>query len=334
MSKIKLSICIATYNRADFIGETLESIIPQLTDEIELLVVDGNSPDRTQSIVEQYSANCPQLRYVRLPAKGGVDQDYCKTVELAKGEYCWLFTDDDLLKENAVDRVIISLNNNDPDLVIVNAEVRDAHLKELLEGSRLAFNDDRIYDTNNFEDLLVDAGNYMSFIGCIVIKKSFWEPRDKVSYFGTEFIHIGVICQSPLPKHACIIAEPLIEIRYGNAQWKPRDFEIWMFNWPRLIWSFDGLDEKTKLAVVKAEPWRGFRDLISFRLKGSYTSSHYHEFLANKNMSIFAKLMTTIIAIIPVRTAFLLYVCWMTLRRREIDKFTLYDYNSVLGLSK
>jgi abequosyltransferase len=334
MTKIKLSICIATYNRAEFIGETLDSIIPQLTDEIELLVVDGNSPDRTQSIVEQYSANCPQLRYVRLPTKGGVDQDYCKTVELAKGEYCWLFTDDDLLKENAVVRVIKTLDNNDLDLVIVNAEVRDVHLKELLEESRLTFKDDRSYDRNNFHNLLVDAGEYMSFIGCIVIKKSFWKHRDKATYFGTEFIHVGVICQSPLPKYAYIITETLVEIRYGNAQWKPRDFEIWMFKWPRLIWSFDGFDEKTKLAVVKAEPWRGFGALIGFRFKGSYTSSHYHEFLSDKNISIFAKFMSIIIAMMPVRVAFLLYVCGIALRRREIDKFILYDYNSALGLSK
>ena len=35
-----LSICIATYNRADFISETLNSIIPQLDDDVELQVYD------------------------------------------------------------------------------------------------------------------------------------------------------------------------------------------------------------------------------------------------------------------------------------------------------
>lgn len=334
MTKIKLSICIATYNRADFIGETLESIIPQLTDEIELLVVDGNSPDRTQSVVEQYSANCPQLRYVRLATKGGVDQDYCKTVELAKGEYCWLFTDDDLLKEKAINRVIKTLDNNDFDLVVVNAELWDIHLKILLEKSRLSFDEDRNYDINTFENLIIDAASYMSFIGSIVIKKTFWDPRDKETYFGTEFIHIGVICQHPLPKSAYIITESLVKIRYGNAQWQPRDFEIWMFKWPRLIWSFDRLDEKTKSTVVKAEPWRSFGALIVFRIKGSYTLSHYHKFVATTNISFIAKIISRIIAIIPVHLALLIHICWVTLKRTEIDKFIVYDRNSALGLSK
>jgi len=116
-----LSICIATYNRAGFIGETLDSILHQLTDEVEIVVVDGASTDATPTVMERYAADCPGLRYVRLPAKGGVDQDYCKAVECARGEYCWLFPDDDLFKPGAVKRVLDELRNG-PCLVIVNAE--------------------------------------------------------------------------------------------------------------------------------------------------------------------------------------------------------------------
>ena len=51
-----LSICIATYNRASYIGETLDSIIPQLDDDVELLVVDGASTDNTEDVVRKYAA--------------------------------------------------------------------------------------------------------------------------------------------------------------------------------------------------------------------------------------------------------------------------------------
>ncbi len=103
MKSILLSICIATYNRADYIGQTLDSIIPQLDDDVELLVVDGASTDNTEAIVRKYTD--PRIRYVRLPVKGGVDQDYCKAVELARGEFCWFFTDDDILKPGAISAV-------------------------------------------------------------------------------------------------------------------------------------------------------------------------------------------------------------------------------------
>ena len=125
-----LSICIATYNRAGFIGETLDSIIRQLTDEVEIVVVDGASTDATRTVMERYAADCPGLRYIRLPEKGGIDQDFCKAVEYARGEYCWLFPDDDLFKPGAVQRVLDELRNS-YSLVIVNAEVMDRCLLDL-----------------------------------------------------------------------------------------------------------------------------------------------------------------------------------------------------------
>ena len=51
MTSPLLSICIATHNRADYIGETLDSIIPQLTDEVEIVVVDGASTDATRTVM-------------------------------------------------------------------------------------------------------------------------------------------------------------------------------------------------------------------------------------------------------------------------------------------
>ena len=77
--------------------------------------------------------------------------------------------------------------------------------------------------------------SFMSFIGCVVINRDLWLQREKKRYFGTEFIHVGVIFQAPLPGPALVIAEPYITIRFGNAQWTSRALEIWMFKWPNLI---------------------------------------------------------------------------------------------------
>ena len=95
-----LSICIATRNRANFIGQTIESIVSQVSDRVELLIVDGDSTDNTEEVVNSYAEKYSCIRYVRLPEKGGVDKDYCKAVEMAEGEFCWLFTDDDFRYSN------------------------------------------------------------------------------------------------------------------------------------------------------------------------------------------------------------------------------------------
>ena len=194
---IKLSICIATYNRARYIGETLNSIILQVNEDVEILVVDGASTDNTKEFIEGYERLCSQLRYVRLPVKGGVDEDYAKAVELACGEYCWLMTDDDILKDGVVKKVLDSIDKK-YGLIIVNAEVRDVELKNVLEERRLKFDNDRIYRSSDYRQFFIDTAFYLTFIGGVVIKKKLWDERDKTKYFGSLFIHVGVIFQEPI----------------------------------------------------------------------------------------------------------------------------------------
>jgi hypothetical protein len=101
------------------------------------------------------------------------------------------------------------------------------------------------------EHLFIDALNYLSFIGAVVIRRSIWLGRERVLYFGTEFVHVGVIFQKPLPGSALIIAEPFITIRFGYGQWTSRSFEIWMFKWPKLVWSFKDISSEAKRRVAR-----------------------------------------------------------------------------------
>jgi glycosyltransferase involved in cell wall biosynthesis len=279
VKKPQLSICIATYNRACYISATLESIIPQLDDDVELLVVDGASTDNTEDIVREFAQKESRIRYVRLSVKGGVDHDYDKAVELARGEFCWFFTDDDLLKSGAVAAVKAAINEGHG-LIVVNAEVRDRELSVILESRRIVMHDNKVYAPNDRECLFVDALHYLSFIGAVVIRRSIWLSRNRESYFGTEFIHVGVIFQKPLPESALIVAEPYIIIRYGNGQWMPRSFDIWMFKWPKLVWSFAHISDQAKQYITQQEPWRVLKNLILQRGSGAYTTQHYRVHLS------------------------------------------------------
>lgn len=300
MTKPLLSICIATYNRSTFIGETLDSIIPQLSDDVELLVVDGASTDNTETVVQGYADREPLIRYVRLAEKGGVDQDYCKAVELARGEFCWLFTDDDLLKPGAVAAVIAAINDG-YDLIVVNAEVRDSELTTILRHRQIGLQNNKIYMPNDMSGFFADTLHYLSFIGAVVIRRSIWLSREREPYFGTEFVHVGVIFQETFLSPVLIIAEPYIAIRYGNGQWKPRSFEIWMYKWPRLVWSFEKVSDQAKRNVTQLEPWRELRTLIWQRGKGVYTSQHYAKHFSTLPASILWKASAWLISQLPIK---------------------------------
>lgn len=312
-----LSICIATYNRSSYIAETLDSIIPQLSDDVELLVVDGASTDDTEVVVRSYMNHEPRIRYVRLAVKGGVDQDYCKSVEFARGVYCWLFTDDDVLKPGAVNAVKTAITEGH-DLIIVNAEVRDRNLKKLLSPQQIIVPCNKSYTHENFESFFVDALKYLSFIGAVVIRRNIWLSREKALYFGTEFVHVGVIFQKPLQKSALIIADPYICIRYGNGQWKPRSFQIWMFKWPKLIWSFETISDAAKQKVSPQEPWRKLSALLLLRGKGAYNIHHYCDFFSHLPLSKSWKICANIISRLPIKILSTVLRCYSRLVIKDL----------------
>ncbi|HEY0142002.1 MAG TPA: glycosyltransferase family 2 protein [Thermoanaerobaculia bacterium] len=278
-----LSICIATYNRARFLPETLDSVITGLPENVEVVIVDGASTDETPEVVREYQQRCERLRYFRQERNGGVDRDYDLAVQLAEGEYCFLFTDDDLLAPGAVQTILDVLTER-YSLVVVNAEVRTADMSTLVQPRRCRMVADRVYQPSEAEALFADTADYLSFIGGVVIRRDLWLARQREPYFGTVFIHVGVIFQQPLPAPALYLQQPLAAIRYGNAMWTARGFEIWMFKWPELIWSFRFPDE-AKRRVTAREPWRNVANLARFRAIGGFGPAEHERWIRARSAS-------------------------------------------------
>ena len=309
-------MCIATRNRAGFIGAALESIGTQSTDAVEIVIVDGASTDDTTQVVQSYQQRFPQIRYFRLDVNGGVDRDYSRAVELAQGQYCWFMTDDDVLKPGAIATVLLHLQR-DYSLIIVNAENRTVDQERVILSRRLPIDADRVYLPADMEALFVDAGSYLTYIGGVVILRALWNARDKASYFGTWFAHFGVIFQAPLPNNTLVIAEPLIGGRIGNISWSAKSFEIWMFRWPSLVWSMSLFSDVAKRRITPKEPWRNLKALLIARGDGSYAMTDYRYWIAPLPTTAFQRLAYQLIARLPVCAVWLGMFIYFSIFRRH-----------------
>ena len=129
-SPVKLSVCIPTYNRAAFIGETLKSILLQGGDQIEVVVMDGASTDNTAEVVATYQQRHANLVYHRGQANRGVDRDMATAVELACGEYCWLMSSDDLIAPGAIGIVLAEIASG-ADIYFCNVTLCDIHMRPI-----------------------------------------------------------------------------------------------------------------------------------------------------------------------------------------------------------
>lgn len=103
-----LSIVIPTYNRAAKLSATVAAILPQLTPECELLIVDNAStPSAEEALAEVTNlAGDHPCRIIRNTCNVGVSANVLRCFEYAKGVWVWVLSDDDLPLPDAVDTAL------------------------------------------------------------------------------------------------------------------------------------------------------------------------------------------------------------------------------------
>lgn len=93
----KVSVCLITYNHEDFIAAALDGVLMQETDfEVEILVGEDCSPDRTRDIVISYQQRYPErIRPLLREQNMGSSRNFVDTLQACKGEYVALLDGDD-----------------------------------------------------------------------------------------------------------------------------------------------------------------------------------------------------------------------------------------------
>ena len=95
---MKISIIIPNYNKADFIGETLNSLISQTYVNWEAIIVDDGSTDDSKKIIEKYADSDKRINHIFLEkSKNG--GSFCRNVGLnnASGQFVIFLDSDDIL---------------------------------------------------------------------------------------------------------------------------------------------------------------------------------------------------------------------------------------------
>jgi len=97
LSSPLVSVIIPTYNSENFIRLTLESVLSQSYQNIEIIIVDDNSSDSTLDIIKDISEDNPKIKYYSLPVNTGTPaapRNY--GVSMSKGEFIAFIDSDDL----------------------------------------------------------------------------------------------------------------------------------------------------------------------------------------------------------------------------------------------
>ncbi len=95
-----VSVLLPTYNREQWIGESIKSILNQTYGNLELIIIDDASTDKTRSIVRSYLEKDARITYTRQDTNKGKPAAVNRGLHIANGEYVWIFDDDDIAFPN------------------------------------------------------------------------------------------------------------------------------------------------------------------------------------------------------------------------------------------
>ena len=112
MSEKLVSIIMPTYNCANFIARTLDSVQAQTYKNWELIIVDDRSGDNTKEIVDEYIKNDSRISYHLLEVNSGAAVARTTAMKLAKGSYMAFLDSDDIWMPEKLERQIKWMTDN------------------------------------------------------------------------------------------------------------------------------------------------------------------------------------------------------------------------------
>lgn len=106
---IIISIIIATYNASKTLKRCIDSIIPQLTNSCELIIIDGGSNDVTNTIISQYKL---YIAYTVSEKDNGIYDAWNKGIKVANGKWIMFVGADDQLMPYAIREYLHFIKEN------------------------------------------------------------------------------------------------------------------------------------------------------------------------------------------------------------------------------
>lgn len=326
-----LSICIPTYNRSQYLLQTLKAFMPQvMPQQIPIYVSDNGSTDDTLNMLSQFKKDhYPLLFFRKNNSNLGIDRNIANAVRMASSRYVWLFGDDDVPCSYAVERILTHLSD-DYKLLVVNASTYNLDFSVRIEKRRVKLLHDRIYEPSEHERLLIDTASYTAFLGGLVVERNLWHSIPQEEFIGSDYIHVAVVYRYIIGYKALLLTEPLINIRLGGASWANRYFEVELINWPRTIWCLpsEHYSDRAKSKICAKKPIHSFKKMLATRAYGYYGKMEYTQYVQpDRTISSWKKRLFYAITLFPqklVKFCLVCYRCLQCIWGKPNLKLTLY----------
>ncbi len=119
---MKISVVIPVYNAEVYIERTIKSIILQNIEEMEIIIVNDGSNDKTIKIIQKYAKVDKRIKIIS-QLNNGVSSARNKGIENATGDYIFFMDADDILVEDTLNDLLYNAEKNKADILIGDIKI-------------------------------------------------------------------------------------------------------------------------------------------------------------------------------------------------------------------
>ena len=185
-----ISIIIPVFNKEFFLERCLESVLKQTYRNIEVILIDDGSTDKSKDICDSYASQYKRVKTVH-KNNGGVSSARNLGIDYANGSYIIFVDADDVVSPNYVEILYHYIINSDVDIIMCGLkEVHYRQGKEFVVNKQLERNEGNIL--NDFSSIYYNpnifmGGVYLKIYSTEIIKENKVRYRENIS-FGEDYV--------------------------------------------------------------------------------------------------------------------------------------------------
>lgn len=256
MELLKVSVITICYNAEKTIAKTIESVLSQDYENLEYIIIDGGSKDRTVDIIKKYDNK--KIHWIS-ERDNGISDAFNKGIKMATGDFIGLINADDYLLPHALANLILLCHDNTDVLygnTIVNDEenklklIKYAGPSEGLEYSLPFIHQSSLVRKAAYEQYGMYSEKYKICMDYELFAR-FYQGGAKFQFVNTFvscFTYGGTSCRHPFQT---ISEDVSIAEKYGLSHSKATIYKIKMY-----------MKNSIKIVLTKLRVWKMFYCLI------------------------------------------------------------------------
>ena len=171
-NEYKLSVVVLVYNTEYYLEDCLDSLVNQTLDDMEIICVNDESTDNSLNILRQYARKYDNITIIDQKNQGGAVAGN-NGLKIAKGEYVAIIDSDDIVVEDAYEKLYRKAKQTDSDIVAGKPVKYVSRYQREIAYKNNVWDEERTFTIDEFKEIYYDV-----FYWNKIYRREFVEKHD------------------------------------------------------------------------------------------------------------------------------------------------------------